>query len=108
MRAADCGKAREFGMLEDTLKQFAQTIRPDSQWTYNEDTWDDLKVVVMPRVIDSNTGVVTGPPGHPDLGLVVTNDGQPPNCDPPALHFILNGPIPPSPGVDAEFSGDAA
>ena len=104
-KAAEAGRAREYGQFEGLMQQLAQSIRPDSQWVHHDAEWGVYRVVVMPRVIDSNTGVVIGPKESPDLGSVVTNDGQPPNCDPAALNFILNGPGPivPPAHIDAEF-----
>jgi hypothetical protein len=100
------GKAREFSQVEAQLKEFGSMIRPDSGWIHHEDQWGPHRVMVLPRVIDSNTGVVIGPEDNPDRGGVVTNDGQPPNCDPPALNFILHGPAPPaSPATDSAESG---
>lgn len=103
-RAVENGRARDMSALEELIQQFARSIPPDSQWVHHEAEWQGYRVVVMPRVIDSNTGVVIGPKDSPELGSVVTNDGQAPNCDPPALNFILNGPGPvPPTRMDAEF-----
>ena len=104
VKAVEHGGAREFQQFEGMLQQLATSIRPDSQWVHHEAQWGEYRVVVMPRVIDSNTGVVIGPKeSNPNLGAVVTNDGEPPNCDPPALDFILNGPAILG-KVDAEFT----
>lgn len=96
------GMAREGAEMLSNLDRLVGQLRPNSSWTFHKDQWGAYEVVVMPRVLDSNTGVVTGPPGSLELGLVVTNDHQPPNCDPPALQSILYGP-PGSGQVDAEF-----
>ena len=102
------GSARDFSRLEANLREFGSMMRPDSQWRHHEDQWGSHRVVVLPRVIDSNTGVIIGPEDSPDRGSVVTNDGHPPNCDPAALNFILNGPAPNAPErVDAEFADPA-
>jgi hypothetical protein len=85
------GGARVLATLEGKVAAFAQNMRPDSQWTFHKDEWQGREVVVLPRVMDSNTAIVMGPAGHPDLGAVVTCDGLPPNCDPPSLDFMLNG-----------------
>lgn len=99
---AQYGMAREGATMLENLDRLVGQLRPNSSWTFHKDQWGAYEVVVMPRVLDSNTGVVTGPPGSPELGSVVTNDHQPPNCDPPALQSILYGP-PGSSQVDAEF-----
>ena len=103
------GRARDFSRLQANLQEFGSMIRPDSQWKHHEDQWGPHRIMVLPRVIDSNTGVVIGPEDNPERGSIVTNDGRPPNCDPPALDFILNGPAPPNEPerVDAEFADPA-
>ncbi len=90
-KAISRGRARSIQEWEQLSAKAMAGINPDSHWTFHHDTWGPHEVIVMPRIIDSNTGVVTGPPGNPDRGAVVTNDGQMPNCDPPALNSILYG-----------------
>lgn len=113
--AIDNGQARQFLDMESVMARLAASIRPDSQWRFHEAQRGALRVLVLPRIIDSNTGVVLASSdlsaGQP--GDVVTFDGLPPNCDPPALDQILHGgPLGPAPptiagvpagGIDAEF-----
>lgn len=83
------GRAREHGEISAMVSRLAATVRPESTWNFHKDTWGDAEVIVLPRVIDSNTGVILGPPGHPALGAVVTNDGNLANCEPAALAQIV-------------------
>lgn len=92
--AAKNGAIREAEVYQDRVQQFMGSIRPDSQWTFHKDNWGPHEVVVLPRVIDSNTGVVTGPEGNPALGSVIVNDSRVPNCEPAALNKILYGDVP--------------
>jgi hypothetical protein len=89
---ASKGLARESSELIANVDRVAANLKPDFQWTFHKAQWGDIEVTVMPRVIDSNTGVVIGPVGHTLLGSVVTNDHCAPNCEPSALYPILNGP----------------
>lgn len=102
------GLAREVDDWEQRMAACAQEIRPDSQWTFHKDTWGPHEVVVLPQITDSNTGIVVGPKDNPDRGAVITNDGGPPNCDPPALYQMLHGPCPPRGPIDAEFVDEPA
>lgn len=108
------GLARESSELIANVDRVAANLKPNSQWMFHKADWGDCEVTVMPRVIDSNTGVVVGPSGHPLLGSVVTNDHCAPNCEPAALNSILYGPSAPvvggsveqpgyQPNIDAEF-----
>jgi hypothetical protein len=85
------GNARSVQEWEQLSAKAAAGLNPDSHWTFHREQWGPHQVVVMPRIIDSNTAVVTGPPENPERGSVITNDGLPPNCDPPALNQILYG-----------------
>lgn len=106
--AGPLGIAHEANELLAHAAKLAATIRPDSQWTFHQDTWGAHEVIVMPRVIDSNTAVIIGPAGNPALGGVVTTDGLPPNCDPAALNNMLYGVQPAAGPVDAEFLSESA
>lgn len=101
--AVESGRARDVLAMEGAFARAAATIRPDSQWTFRKEPRGPLIVMVLPRVIDSNTGVVLSSSdlsaGQP--GDVVTFDGLPPNCDPPALNHILYGPTGPLSAVVA-------
>jgi hypothetical protein len=89
--AANYGVAREASQLISNLDRAAGMFRPDTPWTFHKDQWGEYEVTVLPRVIDSNTGVIVGPSGHPNIGSVVTDDHCAPNCDPSALDAILYG-----------------
>lgn len=94
MNAARHGLARESSEMQANVDRFAAQLRPGTGWTFHKTQWGDHEVLVLPRVMDSNTGVVTGPEANPLLGSVVTNDHMAPNCDPSALQHILDGPSP--------------
>jgi hypothetical protein len=99
-RAVENGRAQMALQLDELIAKIAASFPVGSTWTFHKDQWGPHEVVVMPRVIDSNTGVITGPPDNPDRGQVVTIDGQMPNCEPPALNQILYGNnMPPAPGA---------
>jgi hypothetical protein len=87
------GLAREASELNDLMGKMAASIRPDSHWRFHKATIGPVEIVVLPQIIDSNTGVVTATEDPAImLGTVITTDGNPPNCDPAALNEILQSP----------------
>src|ERR1700686_2104320 len=56
------GKARTILEWERLSQKAIANLNPESQWTFHKDQWGPHEVSVMPRIIDSNTGVVIGPP----------------------------------------------
>ncbi len=104
--AIKLGMAREGSDMNATFQKFAASIRPDSQWCFNKTEHGKLVIMLMPRVIDSNTALVMESE-EPDIkpGDIITLDGNPPNCDPAALHQFT-APPPSLQEVDAEFCAD--
>ena len=88
--AARKGFAREASELNALVGKLAASIRPDSHWSFHKVPFGQVEIVVMPRILDSNTGVVVASEDPAImLGDILTIDGNPPNCDPAALNQII-------------------
>jgi len=92
--AARNGLAREAGQLRQMFSQLQSQMHPGS-WVFHEESVEGgkVRIMVLPRTIDSNTGVVLQSDEPRVLaGDIITVDGEPSNCDKAALNFVLRGP----------------
>jgi hypothetical protein len=98
---AQKGLARESQELEALFAKGLASLHPNSQWTFSKREVGPLVLMIMPRIIDSNTALVMSSSSRDvKAGDIITLDNEPPNCDPAALAQFT---APPDGLVDAEF-----
>jgi len=90
--AATHGGVRLAEELVSRVDQLAAQLGPGLSWRFHQERWGNYDVMVLPRTVDSNTGLIIGPKDSLELGAIITNDHASANCDPHAMDYVLNGP----------------